>query len=340
LGVYPETSLAEAREKRVEARKLLAKDIDPSYSKKEAKRQSLIKAENTFEVIAREWHSNQSAMWTPRYSTYVITRLESDVFPFIGNRPIAEIKPPELLDVFRKIEKRGAQEIAHRTMQCTSQTFRYAIVTGRAERNPALDLKGALKPVKRGHYAALDVKELPEFVKCLNSNDARLYAHTRLAIRLMMLTFVRTGELINARWSEFDLDGSEWLIPAERMKMRNAHIVPLSSQAVALLMELKALTGDCKYVFSGSAGKPMSNNTILKALARLGYKGRATGHGFRALAMSAIKEKLGYRHEVVDRQLAHAPRSKVAAAYDRATFLDERREMMQEWADYLDELAE
>lgn len=338
LGVYPEVSLAEARDKRIEARKLLANNIDPSYSKKEAKRQSLIKAENTFEVIAREWHSNQSENWTSRYSKYVITRLESDIFPAIGSRPVAEIKPPELLDVFRKIEKRGAHEIAHRTMQCTTQVFRYAIITGRVERNPALDLKGALKPVKRRHYAALDVKELPEFVRCLNSNAARLYMHTRLAIHLMMLTFVRTGELINARWSEFDLDNAEWLIPAERMKMRQAHIVPLSSQAIAILQELQKLTGDSKYVFSGPAGKPMSNNTILKALGRLGYEGKMTGHGFRALAMSAIKERLNYRHEVVDRQLAHAPRSKVAAAYDRATFLDERRKMMQVWADYLDAL--
>jgi integrase len=246
-----------------------------------------------------------------------------------------------MLHTLQKIEKRGAHEMSRRAMQYCSQIFRYAIVTGRAERNPTADLKGALKPVKHGHFAALDVKDLPEFLQAIESHEVRLFIQTRLAIRLMMLTFVRTGELIKAKWDEFDLDTGEWNIPAERMKMRRPHIVPLSKQAIVVLRELQKLSGNRDYVFA-SAAKPrqhMSNNTILKALERIGYKGRMTGHGFRALAMSTIKENLGYRHEVVDRQLAHAHANKVDAAYDRAKFLPERRKMMQEWADYLDDVA-
>ncbi len=198
-----------------------------------------------------------------------------------------------------------------------------------------------LKPAPKGHFAALDVKDLPEFIQALEKNDARLYPHTRRAIKLLMLTFVRTSELINARWDEFDLENAEWIIPAARMKMRKDHIVPLSRQTVAILKEQKEETGQWRFVFPNQARpkKSMSNNTVLKALERMGYKGRMTGHGFRALAMSTIKEKLGYRHEVVDRQLVHAPRNKIDAAYDRAKFLDERKIMMQRWADYLDGMA-
>jgi integrase len=208
-------------------------------------------------------------------------------------------------------------------------------------RNPVPDLRGALRPTKHRHYAALDTKELPEFLRVLDTNNVRLYAQTRYAIRMLMLTFVRTSELIKSKWPEFDLGNAEWIVPAERMKMKRAHIVPLSKQAVSMLLELRELNGKREYVFASEARprQHMSNNTVLFALKRLGYKGRMTGHGFRALAMTAIKEKLGYRHEVVDRQLAHAPASKVEAAYDRAKFLDERKVMMQDWADYLDKIA-
>lgn len=337
IGVYPEVSLIEARNSCLEARKLLKQGKDPSYAKKEIKRQNILKAENNFEAIAREWHSIQATTWTPHHSKYVLARLEKDIFPTIGNRPISEITPPELLEIGRKIEKRGAHEIAHRVIQSCGQVFRYAIVTGRAERNPALDLKGALKPIKHTHYAALDVKDLPEFIAKLNSNDARLFMQTRLAIHLLMLTFVRTGELRQAKWSEFDLEAGQWIIPAERMKMRQAHIVPLAKQAIEILNQLKQINGNNEWVFCGWSDKsrPMSNNAILTALKRLGYKDKTTGHGFRALAMTAIKEQLGYPHEVVDRQLAHAPKSKVAAAYDRSKFLDQRKKMMQDWADFI-----
>lgn len=341
IGTYPEVSLAEAREKRDHARKQLSNDIDPAQAKRTAKQLKLINSQNTFEAIAREWHANKISTWTLRYGANLLHRLEVDVFPVIGSRPISEIEAPELLAMLRKVESRGALEIAKRLSQTAGQIFRYAIATGRIKHNPVPNLKDALKPTVKGHFAAISIQELPAFLETLDRNDARLYALTRIAIRLMLLTFVRTGELIGAKWSEINLDEAVWIIPAERMKMRNEHIVPLSTQAIALITQLKPLTGQRQYVFPNQArpSDHMSNNTILGALKRLGYKGKMTGHGFRALAMSTIKEKLGYRHEVVDRQLAHAPRNKVDAAYDRARFMDERKVMMQEWADYLDRVT-
>lgn len=344
FGVYPEVPLAEAREKRSAARKQVAAGVDPSQAKKEAKRLALLNAENTFEAVAREWHANQLERWTKRHGQNVMHFLETDIFPFIGARPIADVDAPALLEALRKVEKRGAVYMAGRIKQICGQVFRYGIATGRGSRDWSADLKGALKATKVKHFAALEIKEMPAFLQALEKNDARLYARTQRAIKLLMLTFVRTSELINATWDEFDLENGQWEIPAERMKMGNPHIVPLSRQAVALLKEQKAETEhfkNCKWVFP-SQKRPldsMSNNTILFAIGRLGYKGRMTGHGFRALAMSTIKEKLGYRHEVVDRQLAHAPGNKVDRAYDRAKFLDDRRRMMQEWANYLDAVA-
>lgn len=341
LGAYPETSLAEAREKRITLRKILKEGKDPSFEKKEQKRQSLLNAGNTFETITREWHEHNKPRWTDNYAKDILHRMEMDVFPEIGSRPIRSITPPQVLDAMRKIETRGAHEIARRSLQCCGQVFRYAVATGRAETDPTRDLKGALKSFKKGHYAALEAKDLPKFLKTLEHNEARLYPQTLRALRLLMLSFVRTGELINATWDEFDLEERQWNIPAERMKMRKPHIVPLSKQAVAILKEQKELTGQWKWVFPNQVRpkSPMSNNTVLMALRRMGYQGKMTGHGFRALAMSTIKENLGYRHEVVDRQLAHAPRNQVDKAYDRAAFLSERKKMMQDWANYLDAIA-
>jgi integrase len=338
FGIYPEVSLLEAREKRDEARKQLMKDIDPAAAKKEKKRLAALNAENTFEAVAREWHELNKERWHSVYMRNILHRLEIDIFPEIGNVPIADIKPLHVLDALRRIEKRGAGEVARRAMQYCSQIFRYAIITQRAERNPASDLRGALKPIKHKHFAAIEPDDIPAFLQVLERNEARLYAQTRRSIWLLMLTFVRTSELIEAKWNEFNFEKAEWVIPAERMKMRRPHIVPLSRQALAILKEQREHTGKWEWVFPSQAHprQHMSNNTILFALGRVGYKGRMTGHGFRALAMSTIKEKLGYRHEVVDRQLSHAPANKVDAAYERARFLDERRKMMQEWADYLD----
>lgn len=344
FGVYPIISLADARTARERAKKMLAQGIDPSGAKKEERREAVRNAENTFKAVALEWHENQLARWTPTHAQNVTRRFEVDIFPFIGNRPIAEIDPPELLEeVLRRIEKRGALDVTARVKQICGQVFRYGIATGRCQRDPTADLKGALKVNQTTHFACLDIKEIPEFLDRLEKNDARLYHRTRRAIRLLMLTFVRTNELINATWDEFDLDNALWEIPGWRMKMRNPHIVPLSRQVVALLREQKEETGhlDTPWVFPSQVRPkdPMSNNTILFAIGRMGYKKRMTGHGFRALAMSNIKEKLGYRHEVVDRQLAHAHKSKIDRAYDRAQFLDERTEMMQEWANFIDMLA-
>lgn len=343
LGIYPILSLAEAREGRDKAKKTLAQGADPSTAKKEQKRRALLNAENTFEAVAREFHANQTERWSETHSRNVLNLLSLNVFPYIGSRPIADITAPELLEVLRKIEKRGAVYLSNRIKQICGQIFRYGIATGRGQRDHAADLKGALKATKVKHFSALEIKELPEFLSALEKNEARLFNRTRRAIRLLMLTFVRTTELIEATWDEFDLENAVWEIPAERMKMRRPHIVPLSKQAICLLKEQKEETRafkNCKWVFPSQKRPidPMSNNTVLMAIGRLGYKGRMTGHGFRALAMSTIKEKLGYRHEVVDRQLAHMPGNKVDRAYDRAQFLDERKKMMQRYADYLDGL--
>jgi integrase len=341
IGVYPEVSLQEAREARDKAKKLLASGADPSFTKQQRKQIAALNAENTFEAIAREWHSNHLELWSSNYAKNVLHRLDVDIFPSLKGRPISAITPLELMNVLKKIERRGVGEIAHRLLAVCGQIFRYAIATERSEKNPAADLKGALKPRVKSHFAALDIKDIPAFVHKLDNNDACLHISTRHAVKLMLHTFVRTSELINAEWTEFDFEGYEWIIPAERMKMRVAHIVPLSRQVAELFKAQKEVAGNSIYVFPNRnhPKKTMSNNTILKALSLLGYKGKATGHGFRALAMTAIKEKLGYRHEVVDRQLAHGQKDKVAAAYDRAQFLDERVKMMQEWSDYLDAIV-
>lgn len=308
FGVYPLTTLAEAREKREEAKKQLAGGKDPSTVKKAEKRQAMQDARNTFRAVALEWHENQLGKWTPKHGINVLRRLEIDIFPYIGSRPISEIDPPELLNsVLRKIEKRGALDVVARVKQICGQIFRYGVATGKCNRDVTPDLRGALRTGKTKHFASLDIKDMPEFLHVLETNDARLFARTRRAIRLLMLTFTRTTELIHSKWDEFDLEGGMWQIPAERMKMGNPHLVPLSKQAIVLLKEQKAETGhiNTDWVFPSqiSPHDPMSNNTILFGIGRMGYKGRMTGHGFRALAMSTIKEKLGYRHEVVDRQL-------------------------------------
>ena len=340
FGVYPETSLKEADDKCTEARKLLDQGEDPLSVRRESKRAAEINSENSFEVIARKWHETFKDKWTERHANTVLRRMERDVFSEIGNMPIKDIKPSQLIKVLDKVQGRGAHEPAHRLRQYCAQIFRYAIIHEIADTNPAAEIGMVLKPIVKTHYACLDIKEIPDLLRALHFNNARLHTDTRLAIKLLMLTFVRTKELIEAKWDEFDLENAQWVVPAERMKMRNEHIVPLSQQAVAILKDLKERNEKWGWIFPGhhSPRKHMSNNTVLKGLERLGFKGRMTGHGFRALAMTTIKEKLDYRHEVIDRQLAHAPKSMVQRAYDRAQFLDERKIMMQEWADYIDSL--
>lgn len=346
FGPYPEVSLREAREKRLEARRLLVNGIDPAKHRNDAKRLAATNAGNTFEKVAREWYANKVPTWSERTSKNMIQRLHADIFPEIGNRPIHELKHHDVIAALRKIEDRGATEIAHRMKAVCSQIFSYAIQCGLTDRNLVVDMKDVLKIRKASHFAAIDADDLPTFLGVIQRNEARMFQPTRIALRLMLLVFVRTSELIETPWSEIDLEKGEWIIPWQRMKRGKLtvnpdttnHHVCLSRQALALLRELHALTGRSKHLFPNQRDpkKPISNNTILAVLERMGYKGRMTGHGFRALAMSTIKEQLGYRHEVVDRQLAHAPKDKIASAYDRAQFLQERRHMMQDWADYLD----
>lgn len=317
FGVYPEISLLEAREKREKARKLLRDNIDPSQHKKEIKIQRILNSTNTFEAIAREWHENNLHTWKENHAKLILKRLEGDIFPFIGHIPIKDVTPPLLLEALRTVEARGAYELTSRIKSYCSKVFRYAISTGTGERDSAADLQGALKQHQGKHMKALEAHELPEFLHALQQNKARLYPQTILAVELMMLTFTRTKELIEAEWPEFDLENKEWLIPAERMKMGKAHLVPLSHQSVDILKQLQEMNGHKRYIFAGhnDPRKHISNNTILKAIYQLGFKGRMTGHGFRALAMTTIMEKLDYQFEVVDRQLSHARRNKVAAAY-------------------------
>lgn len=340
LGVYPDTSLKEARERRDDAKKLLQNGRDPSLEKQRLKTLADQDNANTFKAVALEWYEQRKDIWRPRYAAEVITRLENDIFPYLGNYPIKEIDPPLLLHVVRKIESRGAHELAKRQLQKCGEIFRYAIACGKASRDPSRDIGDALKPIKKEHFASIDFQELPEFLRVMNSNKARLYPTTLNALKLIMLTFVRTNELINAKWEEINFDRKEWIIPASRMKMGKSHIVPLADQAIEILQAQEADTGQWEHVFPSPVKpqKSISNNTILGALKRMGYQGRMTGHGFRSLAMSTIKQELGYRHEVVDRQLAHVPRSKIDQAYDRAMFLEERKKMMQDWADYIDSL--
>jgi integrase len=349
FGPYPEITLEEAREKRLEARRLMRQGVDPAKHRDDAKRRAAEVAANTFEKIAREWYVNKVPTWSERTSRNMIQRLEADIFPEIGSRPINELKHRDIIVTLRKIEERGAAEIAHRLKAVCSQIFSYAIQCGLTDRNLVVDMKDVLKTRRASHFAAIDADELPAFLGSLERNEARMFQPTRIALRLMLLVFVRTSELIETPWSEINLEKCEWIIPWQRMKrgkltvnpdMTNHHVC-LSRQACQLLRELHAITGKGKYLFPNQRDhqRPISNNTILVALERMGYKGRMTGHGFRALAMSTIKERLGYRHEVVDRQLAHAPKDKVASAYDRAQFLAERGRMMQDWADYIDSVA-
>ena len=342
IGSYPLITLKEARERREEAKKLLEQNKDPSFEKQEARKQAIEDANITFELIAKEWHTTTKHKWSESHAKTILKRLELHLFPRIGELPIKVITPALLLKNLKDIEEQGVYETTKRLRQYASQIFKYAVVTEKTDKNPASELSGYLQTPKIKHQATIEVDEIPEFIKRLNINEARLYEQTRLAIKLMLLTFVRTSELIEAKWEEFDLDNRIWLIPAERMKMRKEHFVPISNQTFKILERLKIYQPNPNNLILPSpitSKKPISKNTILYGLYRLGYKGKATGHGFRALAMTAIKEKLGYRHEVVDRQLAHAHRNSIDAAYDRAQFLDERTQMMQEWADYIDSIS-
>jgi integrase len=349
FGAYPAVSLGDARAKRAEAKKLIAAGTDPAQARRVTKQLRVQSASNTFEAIAREWHANKAESWKETTSINVLRRLERDIFPLIGKHPIADIRAPVMLDALRQIEKRGALEMARRCAQFSGQVFRYAIATGRAEVDPIPSLRGAMKPRAKGHHPAITPDELPEFLRVLYKHEFSMFMQTRIMLRLMMLVFVRTSELTETPWSEIDFENEVWIIKWHRMKMGKRKINPrkvdhhvhLPRQGWELLRELYTLTGGNEYLFPNrnDHSRPTSNWAILAALKRMGYGGRMTGHGFRSLAMGVLKERLGYRHEVVDRQLAHMSGDVYGEAYDRAMFLDERKVMMQDYADYLDEAA-
>ena len=339
LGVYPEVKLAEAREKRDDARKMIASGIDPCQARKAQKSIQIEQAENSFEAIAREWHGKYSTNWADNHAKKIIRRFELYVFPWLGSRPIAQIAPPELLAVLRKIERKGILETAHRTQQNCGQVFRYAIATGRAERDPSADLRGALTPVKHGHMATItEPKKIGELLRAIDGYEGTPVA--KYAMKLAPFVFVRPGELRHAEWNEIDLEKAEWRIPKEKMKMKDPHIVPLSTRAVEILKKIEPITGKGRYVFPSvrTNSRPMSENTILAALRRMGYtKEEMTGHGFRSMASTLLHEQ-GWPSDIIERQLAHAERNSIKAAYNYAQHLPERRKMMQAWADYLDKL--
>ncbi|MDD4997419.1 MAG: integrase arm-type DNA-binding domain-containing protein [Syntrophales bacterium] len=339
IGAYPAISLADARERRAMAKKQLANGIDPA-AVKQARKQVDTEETETFEVIAREWHTKFSASWAPSHADTTISRMERDLFPWIGKRPISKIKAPELLGALRRVESRGALESARRLKIIAGQVFRYAVATGRAERDPSADLKGALAMPREKHYAAIiDPKQVAPLLRALDGYQGHFVV--KCALRLSPLLFVRPGELRHAEWEEIDLDEAVWNIPSSKMKMREAHLVPLSNQAVDILRDLQPLTGTSRYVFPSarSVARPMSNNAVNAALGRMGYdKDNMTGHGFRAMARTILDEVLHVRPVYIEHQLAHAVRDPNGRAYNRTAHLEERRKMMQTWADYLDGL--
>ena len=339
LGVYPDVKLAEARGKRDSARKLIVNGVDPVQYKKEAKAMQNEEVVNSFEVVAREWFTRKKHIWTEGHAKKIIRSLDLNIFPWLGQKEVASISAPELLTVLRRIEDRGALDTAHRVKQICGQIFRYAVATGRAERDSSADLRGALPPTKQKHMATItDPKKIGELLRVIDGYEGHLI--TRCALRLAPLVFVRPGELRHAEWEEVNFEQAEWKIPAEKMKMRATHIVPISDQAASILREIKPLTGHGRYVFPSlrSAERPMSNNTISAALRRMGYaKEEMSGHGFRSMASTLLHEQ-GWPTDVIERQLAHAETNKVKAAYNHAQHLPERRRMMQSWADYLAQL--
>ncbi|MCP3728399.1 integrase arm-type DNA-binding domain-containing protein [Paraburkholderia sp. CNPSo 3272] len=341
FGKYPDVTLKDAREKRDDARKLLAKDVDPGEHKKVVKAARLERAANNFEAVAREWYERMMSDKAESHRVKVIARLENDIFPWLGKRPISDITAPEVLACLRRIEQRGARDTAHRAMQNCSAVFRYAVVIGKAQNSPAEHLRGALPPAKPGHFAAVTE---PERVGPLlrKMDDVNATFPVKCALRLAPYLFCRPIELRSMRWDEVDLDAAEWRYIVG--KTQTPHLVPLATQAVAILRELHPMTGRWGYVFPGRDDKkqPMSSNTVNVALRRAGISTRdeQTGHGFRAMARTILHERLGIKPEVIEHQLAHSVPDPLGTAYNRTKFLDERRKMMQEWADYLDKLRE
>jgi len=337
IGTYPMVSLREARDKRDEAKRALYQGKDPGAQKQEAKRLVMFTAENNFEAIAREWFDVNKSKWTPEHAERTIRRLEIHIFPEMGPRPISDITPLELLNTIKKVEKNGTTETAHRLLQICTGIFRYAIITQRRENNPAAELKGALVPHRQEHHPTITAKELPAFFKALDKVETS--RQNKIAILFTMLTMTRQGELRYAMWNDIDVSAKEWRIRPETTKMKTLHIVPLAKQSLKLLEELKGITSGNEYLFPSQQRlrhPVMSENTVNKILGEMGYKDRLVAHGFRALASTILNESNLFNKDAIERQLAHMERNQVRAAYNRAEYLDERRKMMQWWADYLD----
>lgn len=359
LGVYPDVSLAQARKSADAARALVASGVDPSDARKVGKEDVERKREadrrtaaglpdaDSFEGVAREWFDTRKGQWSDSYGEKILARLVADVFPYIGRRPIGEITPPELLSVLRRIESRGVVETAHRARENCSQVFRFAVATGRAQRDAAQDLRDALKKPEVKHFAAItDPKRMGELLRACDGYTGTPVVRTALLLAPMLM--LRPGELRHAEWHEIDLDTATWTVPAQRMKREKAgkahgapHIVPLPTQAVAAFRELQPLTGEGRWVFRGERhhDRPMSENTVNAALRAMGFSAEeVTGHGFRATARTMLAERLGVEQSVVEAQLAHSVRDSLGRAYNRTEFLDQRRAMMQKWSNYLDQL--
>ncbi|MDX2475997.1 MAG: tyrosine-type recombinase/integrase [Gammaproteobacteria bacterium] len=336
LGVYPEISLKGARLRRKAMRALLDTGMDPSIERKVSKQVGHETADDTFEFVAREWHEKYKHTWTAEHAGRILRRLEADIFPWVGSITMDEVTPPVLLKCLRRIEARGALDTAHRALNNCGKVFKYGIATGKAQRDSAADLKGALPPVVLKHHASItSPNEIGDLLRDIDGYTG--YFVTRCAMQLAPLLFVRPGELRHAEWSEFDLENATWRIPAEKMKMADPHIVPLSTQAVEILLELYPLTGSDGYVFPGvrSRARPMSENTVNAGLRRLGYeKSVMTGHGFRSMASTLLNEQ-GWQRDAIERQLAHQERNKSRASYNYAQYMPERIKMMQAWSDYL-----
>ncbi|WDF97733.1 tyrosine-type recombinase/integrase [Pectobacterium carotovorum subsp. carotovorum] len=333
IGVYPDISLAEARLKREEARKIVASGGDPSEQKQAERQSKKINIDNTFKAIALEWHEYKRPNWSKGYAEDLMEAFENDIFPDIGKRPVAEVKPLELLTTLRKLEKRGVLDKLRKIRQACNQVFRYAIVTGRAENNPASELASALPPPKATHYPHLLPDELPDFLRALSTYSGSKV--TQLATRILMLTGVRTIELRQAEWKEFDFEKGLWEVPKERMKMRRPHLVPLSDQVIDALQQLYAVTGRYNLVFPGrnDITKPMSEASINQVLKRIGYHGKATGHGFRH-TMSTILHEQGYNTAWIELQLAHVDKNTIRGTYNHAQYLEQRRSMLQWYGDF------
>ena len=338
LGTYPDIGLADARERLKDARRLLANDTDPALVKKVQKATRKEASANSFEAVAREWYAKYSPAWATSHADRILRRLDVHVFPWMGSRPIAEINAPEVLAVLRRIEERGTLETAHRVSQVLGQVFRYAVATGRASRDPTGDLKGALPPSRPTHFAAVtEPLAIGALLRAIDAHNGGFVV--KAALRLAPLVFVRPGELRTARWDDIDLDNATWAYTVSKTKTQ--HIVPLARQAVAILREIEPLTGHKAHVFPANRGegRPMSENTVNAALRSLGYDGKTlTGHGFRAMARTLLDEVLSFPPHVIEQQLAHAVKDPLGRAYNRTAHLEQRRAMMQAWADYLDKL--